>query len=49
MNGHVDREGGGDDDQNGEEEAQAEHEDVVAEVGLKFPRRSAAKELKLKK
>ena len=47
MHAHVDCERGGDDDEDGEEEPQAEHEDVVAEVGLKFPGGSAAEKLKL--
>ena len=41
----VDCEGGGDNDQDREEEAQTEHEDVVAEVRLEFPRGSTAEGL----
>ena len=43
----VDGQGGGDDDQDGQEESQAEHEDVVAEVRLEFPRGSTAEGLKV--
>ena len=44
-NWDVDCEGGGDNDQDREEEAKTEHEDVVAEVRLEFPRGSTAEGL----
>ena len=47
VNCDVDCHGGGDNYQHRQEKPQAEHEDVVAEVRLKFPRWSTAEGLKV--